>query len=385
MPQRKDAARKRSIRIAFVACDEGAAGRIRSGWPAAELERRGYRATASRLFPELGTADLLIVHRPLARDRLPMLRRHRANGAVVLVQEDDDLDTVPKLHIHGGGSISADIVERHDEAIRQADGLIVTTAELGRLYGPDARRLWRVDNYLPEWIAGVRYGGRRDVCRIGWAGITTTHLVDLRWIRPAMPRALAGAWFTTVGDTSTPAKIGVPDQRFDVRPYEYSEHGFYRAMSRADIGIVPLDPRETFNRSKSWLKALEYSMLGVPVVATAIGDQIEFVKHGKTGFLAETPEQFADRVQELVHDPELRARMGAAAKAHALRYTLERNGHRWAKVIEQAIGGDHHGTTRAGAEADGDEDSGAVEAEPRKHSRAEAAHGAGAAAGRALA
>jgi hypothetical protein len=38
------------------------------------------------------------------------------------------------------------------------------------------------------------------------------------------------------------------------------------------------------------------------------------VRHGETGFLAETPHQWVDAVGRLAHDPALRQRMGKAGR-----------------------------------------------------------------------
>jgi glycosyltransferase involved in cell wall biosynthesis len=63
--------------------------------------------------------------------------------------------------------------------------------------------------------------------------------------------------------------------------------------------------------------ALEASAAGVPVVATAVGGTPEVIAAGETGFLIPPgqAEPIAARVGELLRDPMLRARMGAAGRA----------------------------------------------------------------------
>jgi glycosyltransferase involved in cell wall biosynthesis len=58
---------------------------------------------------------------------------------------------------------------------------------------------------------------------------------------------------------------------------------------------------------------------GKPVVATAVGGVPFLVDHGRTGFLAEPnePAQLAQALVTLAQDPELRARMGQAARQDA--------------------------------------------------------------------
>ncbi|WP_439620437.1 glycosyltransferase [Gemmata sp.] len=69
--------------------------------------------------------------------------------------------------------------------------------------------------------------------------------------------------------------------------------------------------------------ALEASAAGVPVVATAVGGTPEAIADGETGFLVPPgqPARIAAKVGELLRDPELRARFGAAGK-HRMRTTF---------------------------------------------------------------
>ena len=59
--------------------------------------------------------------------------------------------------------------------------------------------------------------------------------------------------------------------------------------------------------------------MGLPVVAQPDGGVAEQVIHGETGYLADTAEAMARRVTTLLRDETQRARMGAAARAHAVR------------------------------------------------------------------
>ena len=65
------------------------------------------------------------------------------------------------------------------------------------------------------------------------------------------------------------------------------------------------------------LSILEAMAAGIPVVATDVGSTSESVADGVTGFLVPAGDAtaLADRIDRLVRDPELRARMGLAARA----------------------------------------------------------------------
>lgn len=93
----------------------------------------------------------------------------------------------------------------------------------------------------------------------------------------------------------------------------WSETTEAAVIASADIGIswVPDDP---WSRGKCGLKVLQYLAAGLPVVANPVGVQAEMVRHGETGFLAESPEEWTQAIGTLVQDPGLRRRMGQAGR-----------------------------------------------------------------------
>lgn len=125
--------------------------------------------------------------------------------------------------------------------------------------------------------------------------------------------------------------FGDADQEFARRLVERTEsagiakrviwHGYisdrtkiYQAL---DICVTPSradDPLPT--------SAIETAFFGLPVIATRKGGLPEIVVDGETGFLvdARSPTQLADRLDRLLGDPELRRRMGAAARQRATRH-----------------------------------------------------------------
>jgi glycosyltransferase involved in cell wall biosynthesis len=92
----------------------------------------------------------------------------------------------------------------------------------------------------------------------------------------------------------------------------------------ADLFVFP-SPTETCG-----LVALEALASGVPVIGADAGGIRESLRDGLTGFLepAGNAARFAQRIAELVHDPEQRRVMGEAARAFAV-------GRDWARELDE--------------------------------------------------
>lgn len=91
-----------------------------------------------------------------------------------------------------------------------------------------------------------------------------------------------------------------------------------KEMADADIFFLPSLTAENGDREGSPVSILEAEATGLPVVSTIHTGIPEIVVDGKTGFLTPEKDTFAmaERLKQLVIDPELRAKMGKAGRAH---------------------------------------------------------------------
>ncbi len=95
-------------------------------------------------------------------------------------------------------------------------------------------------------------------------------------------------------------------------------------LSRADIGVAPFDPMKhgPLRLGFYWspLKIFEYMAVGLPVVAPALGRLARLVEHEREGLLYDPEDPRAlDRALVRLADPDLRKRMGAAARERVVR------------------------------------------------------------------
>jgi glycosyltransferase involved in cell wall biosynthesis len=88
-------------------------------------------------------------------------------------------------------------------------------------------------------------------------------------------------------------------------------------IGKMDIGIMPL-PDNDWTRSKGGYKLLQYMSGGIPCVASPVGINRSIVKHGITGYLASTEEEWLEYLEKLITNPELRANMGQQGRKDAV-------------------------------------------------------------------
>jgi glycosyltransferase involved in cell wall biosynthesis len=103
-------------------------------------------------------------------------------------------------------------------------------------------------------------------------------------------------------------------------------------LTACDIGLAPL-PDNPFTRGKCGFKVLQYSAAGLPVAASPVGTNADYVLDGKTGLLAGNPDQWYAHLERLIGDPSLRRRMGAAGREFAAHYDLAVIGPKFVEIL----------------------------------------------------
>lgn len=104
-------------------------------------------------------------------------------------------------------------------------------------------------------------------------------------------------------------------------------------LDSIDIGIMPLEDDE-WSRGKCAFKMLQYMAHGKPVIASAVGANIDAIIDGKNGFLANSGPEWEQAFETLVLNPALRLRMGEESLSHFLStYERQRVQERMATIL----------------------------------------------------
>lgn len=99
----------------------------------------------------------------------------------------------------------------------------------------------------------------------------------------------------------------------------------FKNIAGVDINLAPLEIGNPFCEAKSELKFFEAGILKVPTVAAATQTFKEAIKDGVDGFLANTSEEWIEKLEKLINDKGLRLAMGKLARNKALQRYANRN------------------------------------------------------------
>ena len=113
-------------------------------------------------------------------------------------------------------------------------------------------------------------------------------------------------------------------------------HGFVDEAAKREL-LAASWVSLTASSAEGWcLTVMEAGACRTPSAALRVGGLGESIVDGETGVLADEPEQLVARVRELVANPSLRERMGAAAEQRARAFTWERTAREALGVLAQA-------------------------------------------------
>ena len=248
----------------------------------------------------------------------------RETNASLIYEIDDDLLSIGEDHAeYRHYRVSAEFIR---SVSSQSKEVWVSTSCLAEKFSGLNTSVTVLQNTLDDRIwTGPAERDADDSARILYMG-TTSHSDDFRSVfLPAFQKlkarlgdrieaTLVGVlpdWRGSRGIASlvVPAGIGVSYPAFA---------SWLQASCKQNIGIAPLTDTE-FNRSKSHIKWLEYSALGLATVASNIGEYAQSVVQGSTGLLAgASAAEFGDALSEAVSNTALRTKIARNARILAM-------------------------------------------------------------------
>ena len=145
--------------------------------------------------------------------------------------------------------------------------------------------------------------------RIGWVG-TAINLPYLVAIEEALIGAHARVPFELVVICNAPPRF---EKFAHFRFVEWSEQTEYAEIARFDVGIMPLADNE-HSRGKCAYKALQYMRCGVPVIASDVGINREWIAGTGAGIVVKG-DGWVEALVTVLSDGATRGKMGASGVA----------------------------------------------------------------------
>tara|TARA_R100000750_G_scaffold32474_1_gene20768 strand:- start:62 stop:517 length:456 start_codon:yes stop_codon:yes gene_type:complete len=116
----------------------------------------------------------------------------------------------------------------------------------------------------------------------------------------------------------------------------WTEESECELLAGMDIGIMPLTDGP-WERGKCGYKLVQYMAAGLPVVASPVGANAQIVIQGKTGFLADSATAWAESLEVLISNSDLRRAFGAAGRLRAVSiYSLNAQLPRITSILHRA-------------------------------------------------
>jgi glycosyltransferase involved in cell wall biosynthesis len=354
------AARRSPIgRVLFVVGIDGAPLRYRAHLPAEALALVGVATDIvhyrdPRVAELAAAADVVVLYRvPATPQVLELVATVRDRGVPAVFDLDDlifdpDLaDEIPAIRLLPAEDAALWLqgVQRYRTTMEACDAFIGSTPRLVE----HARAVVGIDAHLFENGVGVALGAASDIAlrlartpgpaRVGYLSGTTTHDDDWRYIEAAVVEVLEGRPGTELwlGGHLEPTPAALVPLEGRVRRLPFTEwHRLPVVLRQLDVNLAPLQPGSRFNDAKSAIKWMEAALVATPTIASPTAPFLDAVEHGRTGWLAASPDEWHDTLAAALDDPEARATVGARAqRAALLRWSPHLQGARYLEVLER--------------------------------------------------
>jgi len=372
------------MRILAIERDSSACNFYRILTPVKSMAIQGLAEVSTITERDLGTdiavqqalwADIILFQRPHSESWFQFIKTCQKHGKLIVTDYDDDpftcsplnpyyqyIGTEPVEYTWPDGTKemlwSEDMVSSSGEKIfniekniafrdmfrlnfKKADLITCTTEILRKRFLEINPNVAALPNLIdPSFWPQVPEFVKKEV-RIGWQG-GHSHYEDLFFILPVLEQILkkhSNAKFVYFGDYRFSNMFNkLPKDQVECHPWvPHNVYPYQMNLLNLDIGLCPVMEHD-FNITKSTIKWLEYSMLGMSTVASNIPPYSLDIT-GDTGVLCSNDaKEWVDAIDKLVLDKSYRTKMGKTAFMHVMEnHTIDKKAHLWIEAYESIL------------------------------------------------
>ncbi len=285
----------------------------------------------AQYWAENGKYDAVIIPIALRNERI--LERLHAAGVPLIGDSVDDVLTFPYSNYLLPGRIyyrlKLSLVEgqfrRLGKMIGKCERMVVGSSALLRKFTELNKNSSVVTDAITDDILAFRAAyEQKKPCRIAWFG-NASSLHGFRAMGRALDELAGEGGYELVLITSAapqgrylgkvPRTVGefIGGQKLPCRFVDWDYDTLLAETAKCDIGIVPVDCGGAFYRAKPAGRALLMMGMGLPVVASPVESHLEVIKEGVTGYIARSPQDWAQAIRRLGASAEIRKTVGLEA------------------------------------------------------------------------
>lgn len=279
-------------------------------------------------------ADTIVFQRESNPRLLEMMRRFRKAGKRVIFDIDDLLTDVPEYL-----SVAAhcrEIKPYLESALREADAVSVSTAELREALLPYNPRTFITPNYAWSNEQPIAHDETEQPIRIIVASsdsVRVDFLVDS--LRNVVDDPADNVELVGIGPPGEYlVKLGLPVICFPTM--DHPQFKSFLVQNNNTIALIPLDDNR-FNRCKSAIKFFDYALAGVPCICSAVVPYYNVIDDPENGILCLDNEvAWTSAIRALVHNTAMRQSIANNARQRCLdMHNLDRTAASWEELLRE--------------------------------------------------
>jgi glycosyltransferase involved in cell wall biosynthesis len=285
----------------------------------------------------VGTADIIVVQRNLILPQVwEAIDYWRGLGRVVVADLDDDYPKLPHSNpahafwINNQGELPEPPIKILTEGLRHCDGLTSPSKVILEDWQEVVNGYWLPNYARGDWWLKAKHRTPDDKIIIGWGGSVSHY--DSWWfsgIKEAMSRVCEkhpNVYVQICGnDPRLLEQLPIPAAQ-KIYQTGVDPADWVKVVATFDIGVAPLDMRmgrASYDNHRSWIKALEYMLGGVPWVASKSDVYAELAQYGTV--VDNTADDWADALERVIANLDAQKRAARRNRRAAWGMTLEAN------------------------------------------------------------
>ena len=264
--------------------------------------------------------DLIFIYREAAIVGPAIIEKIVRRWNVPIIYDIDEPLFVPYVSPSNGSLNKLKFFSKVDELFKMSDCVFAVNKAIGDY----ATQFNKNVEIVPMTVDIERYQPSKDKNKnekpiISWVG-TRTNQPNIEIAVPAMRelKKTDDFLFRIIADD----KMNFEGLNVDFVPWAYDLE--VPKLQESDIGITPVG-ESAWSKWKFFFKTVQFMAVGLPVVASAIGSNLEIIEDGVNGFLAKNDEEWHEKLKLLINNPDLRNELGTKARETVLeRFSLEK-------------------------------------------------------------